>query len=136
MARIYELPTHLEVEDVLVAGLTARQLLRLAVAATLAYAAWDQTAWLPIVARTLLAALCVVGGLLLALLQPGRRPLEAWLFAGLSYALASRRLTWQRAETSGEVVAEQSAGWAEFAPAPAWIAAPDPAVGLDSGRPR
>ncbi len=42
MPRVYELPTHLGVEDQLVAGLTARQLLRLVIGASLAYGVWDQ----------------------------------------------------------------------------------------------
>ena len=47
MPRVYELPTHLQVEDQLVAGLTARQLLRLMLGASLAYSVWDQADWLP-----------------------------------------------------------------------------------------
>ena len=42
MPRVYELPTHLQVEDVPLVGLTARQLLRLMVGASLAYGFWDQ----------------------------------------------------------------------------------------------
>ena len=38
MPRVYELPTHLQVEDMLIAGLTARQLVRLMVGASLAMA--------------------------------------------------------------------------------------------------
>jgi hypothetical protein len=34
MPRVYELPTHLDVEDTLIFGLSARQLVRLAVGAT------------------------------------------------------------------------------------------------------
>ena len=47
MPRVYELPTHLQVEDQLIAGLTARQLLRLVIGGSLAYGVWDQAAWLP-----------------------------------------------------------------------------------------
>jgi hypothetical protein len=79
MPRIYELPTHLQVEDVLIAGLTARQLLRLMVGASLAYGVWDQAVWLPQEMRLGLAAAIAVAGLLVALLQPGGRPLDQWL---------------------------------------------------------
>ena len=51
MPRVYELPTHLQVEDVFIAGLTARQLVRLMVGASLAYGLWDQTATLPMFVR-------------------------------------------------------------------------------------
>jgi hypothetical protein len=44
MPRVYELPTHLDVQDTLLFGLTARQLVRLAVGASVAYAIWNQTA--------------------------------------------------------------------------------------------
>jgi hypothetical protein len=44
MPRIYELPTHLQVEDQLIAGMTARQLVRLMIGASLAYGAYDQVA--------------------------------------------------------------------------------------------
>jgi len=50
MPRVHELPTHLQVEDVLLAGLTARQLLRLMIGASLAYGLWDQALCLPVVA--------------------------------------------------------------------------------------
>ena len=36
MPRVYELPTHLQVEDALIAGLTARQLVRLLLGPSLA----------------------------------------------------------------------------------------------------
>ena len=49
MPRVYELPTHLQVEDALIAGLTTRQLLRLVIGGTLAYGLWDQAVtWLQI----------------------------------------------------------------------------------------
>ena len=43
MALIYEVPTHLNVEDTLIFGLTPRQLLRISVGASLAYFVWEQT---------------------------------------------------------------------------------------------
>ena len=51
MPRVYELPTHLDVQDTLLFGLTARQLVRLAVGASIAYAIWNQTAALPAALR-------------------------------------------------------------------------------------
>src|SRR6266540_5529295 len=76
MARVYELPTHLQVEDQLIAGLTARQLLRLMVGASLAYGAWDQASWLPQEVRLAMAGVLAVAGVLFALLQPGGRPMD------------------------------------------------------------
>src|SRR5712692_8589841 len=95
MPRVYELPTHLQVEDVLIAGLTARQLLRLMIGASLAYGLWDQVGWLPPDIRLALAGILSVTGVLFALLQPGGRSLDQWLLAGVLFVLLPRRLIWR-----------------------------------------
>jgi hypothetical protein len=61
--RTYELPTHRQVEDVLIAGLTARQLVRLMAGASLSYGLWDQAVWLPQELRFSLAVAILVAGL-------------------------------------------------------------------------
>jgi hypothetical protein len=71
---VYEVPTHLNVEDTIVFGLGAHQLVRLAAAGSLAYLVWDQATMLPAEARLVVAGLLVAAGLLCALLQPGGRP--------------------------------------------------------------
>ena len=43
----YEVPTHLHVSDMIVFGLGAHQLVRLAAGASLAYLIWDQVGALP-----------------------------------------------------------------------------------------
>src|SRR3981081_4260671 len=95
MPRVYELPTHLQVEDVLIAGLTARQLVRLMVGASLSYGLWDQAIWLPQELRFSLAAAISVAGLVAALVQPGGRPLDQWLLAGVLFLALPRRLVWR-----------------------------------------
>jgi hypothetical protein len=73
LPRIFELPTHLEVEDQLVAGLTARQLLRPVIGGSLGYGAWDQLPWVPQEVRVLPAVILAGVGAVFALLQlPGR----------------------------------------------------------------
>jgi hypothetical protein len=62
MPRIYELPTHLQVEDVLIAGLTVRQLVRLMIGSSLSYGVWDQAVWLPQEVRLALAAVLACAG--------------------------------------------------------------------------
>src|SRR5438128_10181314 len=99
MPRVYELPTHLQVEDVLIAGLTARQLLRLMVCAALAYGVADQAVCLPQEVRLPLAAVLAVTGMLFGLLQPGGRPLDQWLLAGLLFVMLPRRLVWRPGAT-------------------------------------
>src|SRR5260370_222717 len=73
MPRVYELPTHLQVEDQLIAGLTARQLVRLLVGASLAYGVWDQATWLAQDIRLLFALLIAPVAALFALLEPSTR---------------------------------------------------------------
>jgi PrgI family protein len=133
--RVYELPTHLQVEDTLLPGLTARQLLRLLVGASLAYGLWDQAAGLPPVLRIALTAGLALVGLLLALLQPGGRPLDGWLLAALLFAVLPRRRVW-RCSASESLASRPGSGqsWARLAPRPAWVDPElDDAPGADPG---
>jgi len=120
MPRVYELPTHLQVEDELIAGLTARQLLRLMIGASLAFGLWDQAVWLPQEVRLALAAVIAAAGLLLALLQPGGRPLDQWLLAGLLFIVQPRRLVWRAGVMQQRQPPHEQAGWAELELDPAW----------------
>jgi hypothetical protein len=121
MPRIYELPTHLHVEDVLIAGLTARQLVRLMIGASLSYGVWDQAGWLPHEVRFGVAVFIAVAGLLFALLQPGGRPLDQWLLAGVLYVVLPRRLVWRPGTAQLRHPARQQSGWAELALHPDWV---------------
>jgi hypothetical protein len=122
MPHIYEVPTHLQVEDVLIAGLTAHQLVRLMVGASLAYGLWDQTASLPPLIRLGAAAVVALSGLLLALVRPGGRPLDQWVLAGLLFVILPRRRVWRRSASNLQVShAGNGRGWAELAPRPDWI---------------
>jgi PrgI family protein len=96
MPRVYELPTHLQVEDVLIAGLTARQLVRLMVGASLTYGLWDQTAAIPMLVRLSATVVLAVAGLLLALIRPAGRPLDQWLLAALLFAVSPHKQLWRR----------------------------------------
>jgi hypothetical protein len=134
MPRVYELPTHLQVEDDLIAGLTARQLLRLMIGASLAYGLWDQAVWLPREVRLPLALMLAIGGLAFALLQPGGRPLDQWLLAGALFAVLPRRLVW-RLEARPLVPSTGQQGWGELELRPEWLRA-DLAPNVEAHRPR
>lgn len=121
MPRIYELPTHLEVEDVLIARLTARQLVRLMVGASLGYGLWDQAVWLPQEVRFSLGVATFVAGLLVALVQPGGRPLDQWLLAGVLFLARPRRLVWRSGATLLRQPTHEQSGWAELALRPDWV---------------
>jgi hypothetical protein len=134
MPRLYELPTHLQVEDQLIAGLTARQLLRLMIGASLAYGVWDQAVWLPPEVRLALAGVLAVIGVLFALLHPGGRPLDQWLLAGLLFVVLPRRLVWRPGVTLLHQPPREQPGWAELELHPDWLGTePDPR--LDPSKP-
>lgn len=135
MSRVCELPTHLQVEDQLIAGLTARQLLRLITGAALAYGVWDQVRWLPSEVRLALAVVLSVASMLLALLQPGGRSLDHWLVAGLLFMVLPRRLGWQPGAAPLPEPPRERADWAELELHPEWLGAAVIADGEES-RPR
>jgi hypothetical protein len=120
MPRVYELPTHLQVDDALLLGLTARQLVRLAVGASLAYELWDVSAGLPAGVRIGLTAVLVISGLLLALLQPGNRPLDQWVLAFILFCVLPRRRRWRLTASSTRGPADRT-GWAELMVHPEWL---------------
>jgi len=125
MPRIIEVPTHLNVEDSLLVGLTARQILRLVALLSVAYGFWDQVD-LPAPVRASVAALLALLGVILALIQPGGRSLDQWAFAAAAFALVPRRLVWRASEPDAALwsVAEAN-GWAEFDPAIGWFTTDD-----------
>ena len=121
MPRVYELPTHLQVEDQLIAGLTARQLLRLVIGASLAYGVWDQVPWLPQELRLALAGALAATGLLFAVLQPGGRSLDEWLLAAVLFVALPRQLVWRPSVALERGTQQEQAGWAELELHPEWL---------------
>ena len=120
MSRVYELPTHLEVQDQLIAGLTAHQLVRLAIGATLAYGLWDQLPWLPDEVRLLLVGMIIGATLVAALFQPAGRPIDQWALAALLFAASPRRLAWQPGSALRQRTAS-AANWADLEAEPRWL---------------
>ena len=124
MSRVYEIPTHLQVEDALIAGLTPRQLLRLVAGASMAYALWDQLALLPSAIHAGITAAAAILGLLFALVQPGQRPLDQWVFAGVLFVVSPRAWRWQRDVSSPELeTTRPDEEWADLVSPVDWAAA-------------
>jgi hypothetical protein len=119
-ARQHEIPTHLNVQDKLLLGLTMRQFLYLLVGCSIAYSVWEQMAVAPSPVRIGLSTLCLLIAAALALVQPFGRPLEEWLLAGLVYASRPRTSTWQPIEPIVEDWRPATAGWQELAPDLVW----------------
>ncbi|MBV9355411.1 MAG: PrgI family protein [Chloroflexi bacterium] len=110
-------------EDQLIAGLTARQLLRLVIGASLAYGVWDQAPWLPDEVRLSLAGVLAIGGVLFALLRPFGRSLDQWLLAGLFFLVLPRRLVWRPGARVLRNPKRDRDDWAELELHPDWISA-------------
>ena len=121
MARTHEVPNHLNVEDTLFLGLTARQLAVFMAFASPAYGVWDQLTVLPEPIRGALAVAVASLGVLFALFQPGNRPLDEWAFVLFAYVFSARRLSWRRVEPDlHEWRAAAATGWADLAPNVGW----------------
>lgn len=82
----HELPTHLDIEDKLFAGLTPRQLLLLMLGLGLSYSLWQRLhLLLPVPLVVVIALLPGMASLAFAALRPDGRPLEQWLLIRLRY---------------------------------------------------
>src|SRR5262245_47406878 len=94
--------------------------MHLVVGLAAAYAAWSQWPDWPGEARLALAGACALGGVVVALVRPGGRPLEEWTLAALRYGLAPKRAVWRRPEPAAADWRPAEAAWAELAPRVAW----------------
>ncbi|MBV9581596.1 MAG: PrgI family protein [Chloroflexi bacterium] len=120
MHRHHEVPTHLNVEDKILFGLTVRQFLYMLVGSSVAYTVWEQAAGLGDPVRIVLAGLCVAVTLAFALVRPADRPLEEWLAAALVYGASPRHSTWQLLEPEASDWRPATAGWQELTPSLSW----------------
>src|SRR5262245_39182727 len=98
MHRHHEVPTHLNVEDKVLFGLTVRQFLYMLVGSSITYTLWEQSSGLGDAVRLSLGAACIVVTLLFALLRPADRPLEEWLAVALVFCSSPRRSIWRPSE--------------------------------------
>ena len=134
MPIVYEVPTHLNVSDTIVFGLGAHQLVRVAAGGSLAYLVWDQASAVAPDVRAVVACLLIVASVACALLQPGGRPLDRWVVAGVLYLAMPRRYAWRRAQAMSRVAARDGSDWVSSSPELDWAApsAPDALTGRRS----
>jgi hypothetical protein len=118
--RPHEIPTHLDVEDKLLFGLTARQFLYLVVGCSLAYGVWQQPGELPLAARATLTSACLLAAVLIALVRPLGRPMEEWLVAALFHLATPRQATWRPPEPLASDWRPPGSSWHELAPSLVW----------------
>ena len=117
----HEVPTHLDVEDRVLFGLTARQFLSLLVGCSAAYSMWSQLASLPDAVRMGVVGLSLLITAAFALLRPAGRSLEEWLLAILVYVSTPRSSTWRPREPLISDWRPTGAGWQELTPSPVWV---------------
>jgi PrgI family protein len=124
MRKHHEVPTHLNVEDKVLYGLTVRQFLYLLVGSSATYSAWDQLFLVPLPLRVALAAVCLIATMAFALLRPADRPLEAWLAVTLVYLATPRRSIWYPLEPRAQTWYPAGETWQELSPSPSWVEDP------------
>src|SRR5215216_6170858 len=118
----HEVPTHLNVEDKVLLGLTVRQFLHVLMGSSASYAVWQQCAALSEPLRVAAVTLSVGVTLAFALLRPAGRPLEEWTVAALVFVGTPRRATWQPLEPAVSDWRPNGARWQELAPDLVWAA--------------
>ncbi len=104
----HRVPTHLNLEDKAVLGLTLRELACLGLAALVGFSLYGQLATAPLPLRLLAALACLAIGAGVAFVRPLGRGLEEWCFILLHYLATPRHALWHPrapdpAEWSGRV---------------------------------
>lgn len=104
----HELPTHLAVEDKILAGLTPRQILLLAIGIALAFSLWHRlVAWSVPDPLSIAAAAVVLGvALLVVHVRPDGRHLESWALAYLRYRSVAKVYIFGRTASVGAIGAD------------------------------
>ena len=121
MSRLrHEIPTHLNVQDKPLLGLTMRQFMELMAGLAGTYGLWNQWPQLPIGIRMVLTALSLLMTLVCTLVRPGGRGMEEWLLVGLEYAATPRRTVWRPREPEVAEWWPKHVRWAELTPRLAW----------------
>jgi hypothetical protein len=118
--RRHEIPTHLNVEDKALYGLSVRQVTYLTSGFSVGYGLWNQTGDLPIEARAACAASCALVAILFAVVRPGGRGLEEWAFVALRFAVVSRVCVWRPRDPHEAAQGADGGAWADLAPRPSW----------------
>ena len=122
MARRHEVPTHLNVEDKLLLGLSVRQFTVLLAGASGAYVIWSGAPDWPAPLLYGLVAAVALASIGLAFVRPLGRGLEEWAFALGHYRAVPKLAVWRPAEPDPTEWRPAGADWAEFSPRTSWTA--------------
>jgi hypothetical protein len=119
MPRRHEIPTHLNVEDRAIYGLTIRQVMYLTVGGAGGYALWNQWPGLPLALRGAIVLPCLLTALILALMRPYGRGFDEWLFVALHHFAMARASVW-RPRDNHLIGSETESAWEELVPSLLW----------------
>ena len=126
----HEIPTHLDVQDKVLFGLTTRQTMHLLLGLAAAAAVWTHlpsSELVPVAVRFAAVAVCLCAALVAALVRPHGRGIEEWAVVVLRYAATPRRSVWRPSPRSDlplstpcadarPSIAAGSAGWIDLSP--------------------
>jgi hypothetical protein len=116
----HEIPTHLNVEDTVVLGLTIRQFAYLVVGMAGGYGLWNQWPDLVLGLRMVPAGMWLILAVAIALVRPHGRGFEEWAFVALHYAVLPKQTVWRVIEPDHPTSDASADGWAELAPEMNW----------------
>jgi hypothetical protein len=116
-------PTHVGAEEsILEFGalhLTTSQGLHLLGGGLLALELWNDLDGAPLAVRQVIASLCLLAGLLSALIRIDGKPLLVWLLVAVSHLRFPRATIWQ---LQPQPVSEDPAAWVDITPSLCWPA--------------
>lgn len=118
----HQIPTHLNVEDKVIWGLSVRQVTYVVLGAASAYALWDQWPHLPTSLRLAQAVAVLVIAAAFALIRPYGRGLEEWAFVSLHYVAIPKVNVWRPREPDPARRQSTVGDWQELAPQLFWEA--------------
>ncbi|MCL5107368.1 MAG: PrgI family protein [Chloroflexi bacterium] len=119
MARLrHEIPTHLNVEDRAIFGLTLRQVMFLAVGIAGSYGLWMQWPELSVGLRLGAVVSCLLATVSMALVRPHGRGLEEWGIVLAHYLATPKKAVWRPRQW--EDLETEGGRWADLCPGLDW----------------
>ena len=104
----HEIPTHLDIEDKVVYGLSSRQLMYRMAGASCGYALWGQLSCLSLPVRAAAVGVLALVAIAVALVRPMGRGLDEWLFVVVHYLALPRITTWEPRQLHASITEQKS----------------------------
>ncbi len=120
MVKPHEIPTHLNVEDKLLLGLTVRQTLNLMAGVSGTYGMWNQWPDMPALPRWSMIAASLILTLAFTLVRIQGRGLDEWAFVLLHYTGTPKALVWRPAAADRPAASSTQGLWEELNPHLSW----------------